>query len=45
MLTYLDGRENRVQKPDDKPNENYAREQLELHTVGVKGGYSQKEVM
>ena len=45
MLTYLDGRENRVQKPDDKPNENYAREQLELHTVGVNGGYSQKDVM
>lgn len=45
MLTYLDGRENRVRKPNDKPNENYARELLELHTLGVNGGYSQKDVM
>ena len=45
MLTYLDGRENRVRKPDDKPNENYARELLELHSLGVNGGYSQKDVM
>lgn len=26
-------------------NENYARELLELHTLGVHGGYSQKDVM
>ena len=39
MLTYLDGRENRVHKPGDKPNENHARELLELHTLGVNGGY------
>jgi len=26
------------------PNENYARELLELHTLGVHGGYSQKDV-
>jgi uncharacterized protein (DUF1800 family) len=26
------------------PNENYARELMELHTVGVDGGYSQKDV-
>ena len=45
MLTYLDGRENRVRKPSDKPNENHARELLELHTIGVNGGYSQYDVM
>src|SRR5204862_6147600 len=26
-------------------NENYARELLELHTLGVDGGYSQKDVI
>lgn len=28
-----------------KPNENYARELLELHTMGVHGGYTQRDVM
>ncbi len=41
MLVYLDGRTNRK----GKPNENYARELLELHTLGVRGGYTQKDVM
>jgi uncharacterized protein (DUF1800 family) len=45
MLWYLDGRANRRVKPEDKPNENYARELLELHTLGVHGGYSQEDVM
>ncbi len=41
MLGYLD-----QQVSDAKhPNENYARELLELHTLGVDGGYSQKDVM
>ena len=44
MLWYLDGRVNRRVKPDDKPNENYARELLELHTLGVHGGYTQQDV-
>lgn len=44
MLVYLDGNENRKTAPDDKPNENYARELLELHTLGVDGGYSQRDV-
>jgi uncharacterized protein (DUF1800 family) len=35
MLWYLDGRVNRKQKEGDKPNENYARELLELHTLGI----------
>lgn len=45
MLWYLDGRENRKREDADKPNENYARELLELHTLGVHGGYTQKDVM
>jgi len=45
MLWYLDGRVNRKSRPEDKPNENYARELLELHTLGVHGGYTQRDVM
>ena len=45
MLWYLDGRVNKKANDADKPNENYARELLELHTLGVHGGYSQKDVM
>ncbi len=41
MLVYLDGRQN----SKGKPNENYARELLELHTLGVHGGYTQQDVM
>jgi hypothetical protein len=44
MLVYLDGNENRKASPDDVPNENYARELLELHTLGVDGGYTQRDV-
>jgi uncharacterized protein (DUF1800 family) len=45
MLWYLDGQANALRKGGDKPNENYARELMELHTLGVHGGYSQKDVM
>jgi uncharacterized protein (DUF1800 family) len=45
MLTYLDGRTNRRASPGERPNENYARELLELHTLGVHGGYTQADVM
>lgn len=45
MLWYLDGRENAKRRPQDRPNENYARELLELHTLGVHGGYTQQDVM
>lgn len=41
MLIYLD---NRLSKKN-KINENYAREIMELHTLGVDGGYSQNDVM
>lgn len=45
MLIYLDGHDNKVMHAGEKPNENYARELLELHTLGVHGGYSQEDVM
>ena len=41
MLVYLDNQANHHQAP----NENYARELLELHTLGVDGGYTQDDVM
>ena len=46
MLFYLDNAENRGKavESDASPNENYARELLELHTLGVSGGYSLKDV-
>jgi hypothetical protein len=40
MLLYLD---NAYSKAED-PNENYARELLELHTLGVDGGYDDDDV-
>ncbi len=45
MLWYLDGRANVKRTPEEKPNENYARELMELHTLGVRGGYTQQDVM
>jgi len=45
MLWYLDGRENRRATEDERPNENHARELLELHSLGVNGGYTQDDVM
>jgi uncharacterized protein (DUF1800 family) len=45
MLWYLDGRVNQSRNPSEKPNENYARELMELHTLGVHGGYTQRDVM
>jgi len=44
MLVYLDGNQNRKAGKDGIPNENYARELLELHTLGVHGGYTQQDV-
>ena len=55
MLFYLDNWQSSVLKKypatKDKPerqtggiNENYARELMELHTLGVDGGYTQKDV-
>ncbi len=41
MLIYLDNTRNLARKGI---NENYARELLELHTLGVDGGYTQQDV-
>src|ERR1700688_1652594 len=40
MLQYLDNAQNAV----GHVNENYARELMELHTLGVQGGYSKQDV-
>jgi uncharacterized protein (DUF1800 family) len=40
MLYYLDN----ISNVKDGPNENYARELLELHTLGVDGGYTEQDV-
>jgi uncharacterized protein (DUF1800 family) len=40
MITYLDNNTNRKQAP----NENYAREVMELHTLSVNGPYTQNDV-
>lgn len=42
MLWFLDGRLNRADR--GAPNENYARELLELHTLGLGGGYTQADI-
>lgn len=54
MLAYLDNNQNRKRiqqigqdgkdKSKDNANENYARELLELHTLGVKSGYTQRDI-
>ena len=41
MLYYLDNFANQA----GAPNENYARELMELHTLGVDGGYSESDVL
>jgi len=40
MLFYLDN----ALSQDRAPNENYGRELLELHTLGVNGGYTEQDV-
>jgi uncharacterized protein (DUF1800 family) len=40
MLQYLDNNQNAA----GHLNENYARELMELHTLGVNGGYTQRDV-
>jgi uncharacterized protein (DUF1800 family) len=40
MLRYLDNEQNAA----NRINENHARELLELHTLGVDGGYQQRDV-
>jgi uncharacterized protein (DUF1800 family) len=47
MLVYLDNDQSVAAKPRGRRglNENYARELLELHTLGVDGGYGQADVI
>ncbi len=40
MMTYL----NNAESSRDNPNENYGREVLELHSVGVDGGYDEEDM-
>jgi uncharacterized protein (DUF1800 family) len=46
MLAYLDNSDNVRQAAagDPPPNENYARELLELQTLGVSGGYTLEDI-
>jgi uncharacterized protein (DUF1800 family) len=49
MLFYLDNVVSSTPRPDAKSkarglNENYARELMELHTLGADGGYTQRDV-
>jgi uncharacterized protein (DUF1800 family) len=52
MLHYLDNQQSSAPRPDARGkggrarglNENYARELMELHTLGVEGGYTQQDV-
>jgi len=49
MLFYLDNVVSSAPRPDAKGkarglNENYARELMELHTLGADGGYTQRDV-
>ncbi|HQR80902.1 MAG TPA: DUF1800 domain-containing protein [Actinomycetota bacterium] len=41
MLTYLNNRDSEA----EHPNENQGRELLELHTVGIEGGYDERDVL
>ena len=45
----LDQRIDRLKQQQNRPrrglNENYARELMELHTLGVDGGYTQKDIV
>ena len=49
MLVYLDNWRSSAPRPGAKLrrglNENYARELLELHTLGVDGGYTQRDIV
>jgi len=40
MLAYLDS----ILSTREAPNENYAREIMELHTLGVDGGYTERDI-
>jgi uncharacterized protein (DUF1800 family) len=45
IMDDLQRRQNQQRRPQGGLNENYARELLELHTLGVDGGYTQQDVI
>jgi uncharacterized protein (DUF1800 family) len=45
LMDDLKRRQNQQRRPQGGLNENYARELLELHTLGVDGGYTQQDVV
>jgi uncharacterized protein (DUF1800 family) len=49
MLYFLDNADSVARDPTNPtgpgPNENYARELMELHTLGVTGGYTERDVL
>jgi uncharacterized protein (DUF1800 family) len=44
MMIWLDTVQNKVERAADVPNENYAREVLELYSLGIDNGYTQKDI-
>ncbi len=44
MMIWLDTIQNKVEKTSDVPNENYAREVLELYSLGIDNGYNQQDI-
>jgi uncharacterized protein (DUF1800 family) len=44
MLVYLNNTQSDG-RPGRTPNQNYAREVMELHTLGVNGGYTQQDIV
>jgi hypothetical protein len=44
MLVYLNNTQSDG-RPGRTPNQNYAREVMELHTLGVNGGYTQTDIV
>ncbi len=44
MMIWLDTVQNKVEKASDVPNENYAREVLELYSLGIDNGYNQQDI-
>jgi uncharacterized protein (DUF1800 family) len=44
MMIWLDTIQNKVEKLGDVPNENYAREVMELYSLGIDNGYNQTDI-
>ena len=44
MMIWLDTVQNKIEKSGDVPNENYAREVMELYSLGIDNGYNQHDI-